>query len=125
YTVKEARKDNQRFYVTGAPRYGHKGHVFIFSTGTRRALSDQVNGEQIGSYFGSELCPVDLDRDGQTDLLLVAAPMYHSQQNGGIVYVYRMESRVSLFLREQVASPGYVLECGRVVGDRVLRKEVD
>ncbi|XP_072341535.1 integrin alpha-M-like [Scyliorhinus torazame] len=93
YTVKEARKDNQRFYVTGAPRYGHKGHVFIFSTGTRRALSDQVNGEQIGSYFGSELCPVDLDRDGQTDLLLVAAPMYHSQQNGGIVYVYRMESR--------------------------------
>lgn len=45
---------------------------------------------QIGSYFGSELCPLDTDRDGVTDVLLVAAPMFLGPQNKetGRVYVY-------------------------------------
>lgn len=47
---------------------------------------------QIGSYFGSELCPLDTDRDGTTDVLLVAAPMFLGPQNKetGRVYVYRV-----------------------------------
>lgn len=45
---------------------------------------------QIGSYFGSELCPLDTDGDGTTDVLLVAAPMFLGPQNKetGRVYVY-------------------------------------
>lgn len=52
---------------------------------------------QIGSYFGSELCPLDTDGDGTTDVLLVAAPMFLGPQNKetGRVYVY-LVGQVSL-----------------------------
>ncbi|XP_041038072.1 integrin alpha-M-like [Carcharodon carcharias] len=92
YSVKEAMKGRERFYITGAPRYSHKGKVFIFAQSSLRDYRDHIDGKQIGSYFGSELCPVDLNGDRQTDLLLVGAPMYHSQENGGIVHIYRMEN---------------------------------
>lgn len=48
----------------------------------------------MGSYFGSELCPVDVDLDGTTDLLLVAAPFYHVQGEEGRVYMYRVNEQV-------------------------------
>lgn len=51
---------------------------------------------QIGSYFGSEIAPLDIDGDGVTDNLLVAAPMFFS---GGLekgkVYIYRVTELVS------------------------------
>lgn len=51
---------------------------------------------QIGSYFGSEIAPLDIDGDGITDNLLVAAPMFFS---GGLekgkVYIYRVTELVS------------------------------
>lgn len=44
---------------------------------------------QIGSYFGSELLSMDVDGDGRTDVLLVAAPMFYSGGwETGKVYVY-------------------------------------
>lgn len=50
---------------------------------------------QIGSYFGSELLSMDVDGDGQTDVLLVAAPMYYSQGwERGKVYVYTVTPEV-------------------------------
>lgn len=48
----------------------------------------------MGSYFGSALCPVDIDMDGTTDLLLVAAPFYHVRTEEGRVYVYRLGKQV-------------------------------
>lgn len=48
----------------------------------------------MGSYFGSELCPVDIDMDGTTDFLLVAAPFYHVRGQEGKVYVYRLSKQV-------------------------------
>uniref|UniRef100_A0A670JQW4 Integrin subunit alpha 10 n=1 Tax=Podarcis muralis TaxID=64176 RepID=A0A670JQW4_PODMU len=47
---------------------------------------------EIGSYFGSEMCPVDVNGDGITDVLLVAAPMYLGPQNKetGRVYIYKV-----------------------------------
>lgn len=52
---------------------------------------------QIGSYFGSEIAPLDIDGDGITDNLLVAAPMFFS---GGLekgkVYIYRVTELVSI-----------------------------
>lgn len=47
---------------------------------------------QIGSYFGSELLALDLEGDGDSDLLLVAAPTYLGGQSRetGKVYVYRV-----------------------------------
>lgn len=50
---------------------------------------------QIGSYFGSELLPMDIDGDGQTDVLVVAAPMFYSQGwERGKLYIYTVAPQV-------------------------------
>lgn len=51
----------------------------------------------MGSYFGSVLCPVDINMDGTTDFLLVAAPFYHIRGEEGRVYVYRVHEQVRVF----------------------------
>ncbi|XP_046870437.1 integrin alpha-10 [Hypomesus transpacificus] len=49
---------------------------------------------QIGSYFGSEVCGVDVDQDGITDVLLVAAPMFLGvrSREAGRVYMYTLNT---------------------------------
>ena len=50
---------------------------------------------QIGSYYGSEIAPVDIDGDGITDNLLVAAPMFfNAGLEKGKVYIYRVTELV-------------------------------
>uniref|UniRef100_A0A8K9X6U4 Integrin, alpha 11a n=1 Tax=Oncorhynchus mykiss TaxID=8022 RepID=A0A8K9X6U4_ONCMY len=83
---------NGRLYVAGAPRFNHTGKVIIFTlknTGNLTILHS-LKGQQIGSYYGSEISPVDIDGDGVTDNLLVAAPMFFSGGwEKGKVYIYR------------------------------------
>lgn len=45
---------------------------------------------QIGSYFGSVVCSVDVNRDSVTDVLLVGAPMYMNdlKKEEGRVYMF-------------------------------------
>ncbi|KAM7415254.1 hypothetical protein PAMA_019869 [Pampus argenteus] len=90
-----------QLYVAGAPRFNHTGKVIIFTlknTGNLTILQALL-GEQIGSYFGSELLSMDVDADGQTDVLLVAAPMYYSQGwERGKVYVYTVTPKTSFIL---------------------------
>lgn len=47
---------------------------------------------QIGSYFGSVLTTVDIDKDSHTDVLLVGAPMFMGaeKEEQGKVYVYAL-----------------------------------
>uniref|UniRef100_A0A3Q7MSI7 Integrin alpha-M-like n=1 Tax=Callorhinus ursinus TaxID=34884 RepID=A0A3Q7MSI7_CALUR len=42
---------------------------------------------QIGSYFGASLSSVDIDNDGNSDLVLIGAPHYYEQTRGGQVSV--------------------------------------
>nr|XP_028697008.1 integrin alpha-D isoform X3 [Macaca mulatta] len=74
--------------VLGAPRYQHTGKAAIFTqvSGQWR-LKAEVTGMQIGSYFGASLCSVDVDGDGNTDLILIGAPHYYEQTRGGQVSV--------------------------------------
>ncbi|XP_044089248.1 integrin alpha-M isoform X1 [Neovison vison] len=74
--------------VLGAPRYQHTGLVVMFreSAGTWEN-SGVIKGSQIGSYFGSSLCSVDIDKDGNSDLVLIGAPHYYEQTRGGQVSV--------------------------------------
>uniref|UniRef100_A0A8D2KTF9 Integrin subunit alpha 10 n=1 Tax=Varanus komodoensis TaxID=61221 RepID=A0A8D2KTF9_VARKO len=95
YTVSSIKLRNGRgLYVAGAPRFKHKGKVVLFemSRDGSVTISQALAGDQVGSYFGSEVCPVDVNGDGITDVLLVAAPMYLGPQNKetGRVYVYRV-----------------------------------
>ncbi|KAM9311123.1 integrin alpha-11 [Gastrophryne carolinensis] len=85
-----------RLYVSGAPRFNHTGKVIIFSMQGIDSLviHQSLRGEQIGSYFGSEISSVDVDGDGVTDVLLVGAPMFFSNaRERGRVYVYVMREK--------------------------------
>ncbi|ERE68803.1 integrin alpha-M [Cricetulus griseus] len=88
-------------YVAGAPRHKIRGAVFQLQKEDRKAtFVRRLEGEQMGSYFGSELCSVDIDMDGTTDFLLVAAPFYHIRGEEGRVYVYRVHEQVSVQCHE-------------------------
>lgn len=50
---------------------------------------------QIGSYFGASLCSVDMDIDGNTNLILVGAPHYYEKTRGGQVSVCPLPRGVS------------------------------
>lgn len=54
-----------------------------------RASSDIFLSLQIGSYFGGELCGIDMDQDGETELLLIGAPLFYGEQRGGRVFIYQ------------------------------------
>ncbi|XP_074385539.1 integrin alpha-10 isoform X4 [Zonotrichia albicollis] len=84
----------RRLLVAGAPRFQHKGKVVLFQldpAGTV-TVAQALTGDQIGSYFGSEVLALDLEGDGDSELLLVAAPSYLGGQSWetGRVYVYRV-----------------------------------
>lgn len=49
---------------------------------------------QMGSYFGSSLCAVDLNKDGLSDLL-VGAPMHSQLRDEGQVSVFLSKGNVS------------------------------
>ncbi|NXX77108.1 ITA11 protein, partial [Urocolius indicus] len=98
YTVSSViSTKHERIYVAGAPRFNHTGKVIIFSMDNNRNLTihQALKGEQIGSYYGSEISSLDVNGDGVTDVLLVGAPMYFSEgRERGKVYVYTLrESR--------------------------------
>ncbi|NXA36201.1 ITA11 protein, partial [Eudromia elegans] len=101
YTVSSVvSAERQRIYVAGAPRFNHTGKVIIFTMHNNRNLSihQALKGEQIGSYYGSEISAVDVNGDGVTDALLVGAPMFFSEgRERGKVYVYTLRENRFVF----------------------------
>ncbi|XP_033028485.1 integrin alpha-E [Lacerta agilis] len=91
--------------VAGAPRHSIKGKVMVFEGDHLKQI---LHGEQIGSYFGSELCLLDIDLNGVTDHLLVGAPFFHMQGEEGKVYLYRLDSQANNFTlqRHLYGQPG-------------------
>lgn len=98
YSVAVLHKACGLSYVAGAPRHKQRGAVFeLQKEGSETNFMPVLEGEQMGSYFGSELCPVDINMDGTTDFLLVAAPFYHVHGEEGRVYVYRLNEQDGSF----------------------------
>ncbi|KAF6124904.1 integrin subunit alpha 2 [Phyllostomus discolor] len=79
-------------FVAGAPRANYTGQIVLYRvSGSGNVTVVQAHrGDQIGSYFGSVLCAVDVDGDGVTDVLLVGAPMYMNdlKKEEGRVYLF-------------------------------------
>ncbi|XP_047228916.1 integrin alpha-1 isoform X2 [Girardinichthys multiradiatus] len=104
YDVQSAFTPQGVLYITGAPRYNHTGRVVIYrlNEDNKVDIVQTLNGEQIGSYFGSVLQSVDINRDSFTDLLLVGAPMYMGPERSeqGKVYVYKFNERGSKFVHK-------------------------
>ncbi|TMS08504.1 Integrin alpha-1 [Larimichthys crocea] len=107
YDVQSASTPDGVLYITGAPRYNHTGRVVIYRLNEKDnvVISQILNGEQIGSYFGSVLQTLDVNGDSYTDLLLVGAPMYMGTERDeqGQVYVYKLKD--GQFEREFILKP--------------------
>ncbi|XP_030630771.1 integrin alpha-11 [Chanos chanos] len=106
YTVSSVVSDQHgQLYVAGAPRFNHTGKVIVFTMTNSGNLTilHSLKGQQIGSYFGSEVAPLDLNEDGLTDFLLVAAPMFLSQGwEKGKVYVYELTEKGYFILNREL-----------------------
>uniref|UniRef100_A0A7N4P7Y3 Integrin alpha-1 n=1 Tax=Sarcophilus harrisii TaxID=9305 RepID=A0A7N4P7Y3_SARHA len=104
YMVNSATIPGDVIYIAGQPRYNHTGQVITYTMeGQEIKILQTLGGEQIGSYFGSVLTTIDVDKDSFTDILLVGAPMYMGteKEEQGKVYVYalnqtRFEYQMSL-----------------------------
>ncbi|XP_045428399.1 integrin alpha-L isoform X4 [Pipistrellus kuhlii] len=98
--------------AAGAPRYQHVGRVLLFQqSGDRRQWSQiqRLDGAQVGSYFGGELCGIDTDGDGEAELLLVGAPLFYGAQRGGRVFIYERKQSGFEAASELQGDPGYPL----------------
>ncbi|XP_071994510.1 integrin alpha-E isoform X2 [Engystomops pustulosus] len=90
YSVSSAKRRHS-LYIAGAPRHSNVGKVLVFEEDIKSYhLWQTLTGEQLGSYFGHQLCTIDINKDGSTDFLLVGAPFYHIKGEEGRVYLYRL-----------------------------------
>ncbi|KAL1281639.1 hypothetical protein QQF64_000442 [Cirrhinus molitorella] len=68
-----------------------QGLVTLFTKNENTwTVTGNISGEQIGSYFGASLSLLDVDSDGDSDFLLVGAPLFYQSQPRaeGRLYVY-------------------------------------
>ncbi|XP_019351444.2 integrin alpha-1 isoform X2 [Alligator mississippiensis] len=93
YTVNSATTPEGVLYIAGQPRYNHTGQVIVYKMEGRDVkIIQRLKGKQIGSYFGSVITTIDINKDSFTDILLVGAPMYMGteKEEQGKVYVYSL-----------------------------------
>uniref|UniRef100_H3B0E3 Integrin subunit alpha 2 n=1 Tax=Latimeria chalumnae TaxID=7897 RepID=H3B0E3_LATCH len=92
YSVTTLTTKTSVLYVAGAPRSNHTGQVVVYSVSGEGSVTvlQSKRGDQIGSYFGSVLCSVDVNKDSFTDVLLVGAPMFMNElkKEEGLVYMF-------------------------------------
>ncbi|XP_051866405.1 integrin alpha-1 [Pristis pectinata] len=123
YSVSSASVAGDVWYVAGQPRYNHTGQVVIYNyKGNKTSIIQTLKGEQIGSYFGSTVCAVDVDKDSLTDILLVGAPMYMGteKEEQGRVYVYTLKE--NMFKFQMILEPlNQQCSCLSAVGVRADR----
>ncbi|XP_063815961.1 integrin alpha-3 isoform X2 [Pseudophryne corroboree] len=79
--------------VSGAPRWNHKGAVYLMEVvADSMKLKQVLSGEQVGSYFGNVVALADFNNDGWQEIA-VGAPFYFNRKEelGGAVYIYTNE----------------------------------
>uniref|UniRef100_A0A4W6DIB5 Integrin subunit alpha 4 n=1 Tax=Lates calcarifer TaxID=8187 RepID=A0A4W6DIB5_LATCA len=106
--------------VGGAPQYNQRGKVFIFTVDDNmlRVVSE-VSGKELGSYFGSSVCAVDLNADGLSDLLVGAPMATGAAREEGQVHVYINQGQGMLLEAEfqLTGSNAYAARFGETIAD--------
>ncbi|GLD67058.1 integrin alpha-4, partial [Lates japonicus] len=106
--------------VGGAPQYNQRGKVFIFTVDDKmlRVVSE-VSGKELGSYFGSSVCAVDLNADGLSDLLVGAPMATGASREEGQVHVYINQGQGILLEAEfqLTGSNAYAARFGETIAD--------
>ncbi|XP_056102016.1 integrin alpha-X-like [Rhinichthys klamathensis goyatoka] len=100
YSLTIATMSRAKYAVMGAPRHKHKGQVTVSRIDRSDLKQLDSPKPQIGSYFGAEVCVVDLNSDSYTDLLLVSAPTYTESDREGLVFVYIITRRANFIFSD-------------------------
>ncbi|XP_075034833.1 integrin alpha-L isoform X2 [Mixophyes fleayi] len=111
YSVRLFNTSEGLFCVAGAPRFQYLGLVTILREnpdGVGWEKIDSLQGEQVGSYFGSEIEVSDLDNDNHSDLVLISAPHYYDIKRSGQVYVYSFEQGKPVHQVTLYGEPGHL-----------------
>ncbi|XP_023145572.2 integrin alpha-X-like [Amphiprion ocellaris] len=88
YSMAAVKTRDGLLTVVGAPRYEHRGiAVVVYRESLRQKIDPYPWQFQSGEYFGAEVCAMDLNSDGYSDLVLISAPMYKEPNREGRVYV--------------------------------------
>ncbi|XP_028332256.1 integrin alpha-M-like isoform X2 [Gouania willdenowi] len=112
YSIAVAQTPQGTLTVLGAPRYKHKGMVMAVSSSRSQMITPYP--QQTGEYFGAEVCSMDLQDDGYTDLILISAPMHQDPDREGRVYICRIISmRVECLFDSEIALRGDASVKGR------------
>ncbi|XP_043085924.1 integrin alpha-M-like [Puntigrus tetrazona] len=95
YSLAITTVSQTKYAVMGAPRHKHEGQVAVASIYYSPRILQELDSpkSQIGSYFGAEVCAVDVNRDSTSDFLLVSAPTYIDHDREGKVFVYTVSRR--------------------------------
>ncbi|XP_078254019.1 integrin alpha-9 [Rhinoraja longicauda] len=103
--------------VGGAPQDGGIGKVYIFKIDINKLSTiSTIPGKEVGSYFGSSLCTVDLNSDGYSDLL-VGAPMFTQRRDEGQVTVFINRGNAALEEQHLLSGDGiYNAHFGQCIG---------
>lgn len=103
--------------VGGAPQDGGIGKVYIFKIDIDKlSIISTIPGKEVGSYFGSSLCSVDLNSDGYSDLL-VGAPMFTQIRDEGQVTVFINRGNAALEEQQLLNGDGiYNAHFGQCIG---------
>ncbi|KAM6156511.1 integrin alpha-2 [Erethizon dorsatum] len=92
YSVAAISTEKSVYFVAGAPRANYTGQIILYSLDEHGNITiiQTHRGDQVGSYFGSVLCSVDVDKDTITDVLLVGAPTFMNdlKKEEGKVYLF-------------------------------------
>uniref|UniRef100_A0A8D0DZM6 Integrin alpha-2 n=1 Tax=Salvator merianae TaxID=96440 RepID=A0A8D0DZM6_SALMN len=98
YSIAVLSTENTVYFAAGAPRSKYTGRVVIYEVDLHGNITivHAQKGEQIGSYFGSVLCSVDVNGDSVTDVLLVGAPMFMNdfKKEEGRVYMFSVRKGI-------------------------------
>uniref|UniRef100_A0A8C4ZZC0 VWFA domain-containing protein n=1 Tax=Gadus morhua TaxID=8049 RepID=A0A8C4ZZC0_GADMO len=130
YSMAVAHTRSGPLTIVGAPRYLHRGVVFVYPKSLDISKGQMVDPSpwqsQIGEYFGAEIVTMALNSTRQmfSKVVLIAAPLHMEEDWEGRVYVCQL-TRVDCQFEEPVVLRGQAGEKGRFGSSMALLPDLN